>query len=99
MRCRSAHTKLAFDLKVSEGGIRRVVIQYVAACYCCLDCGKEFLPPKYKKKPRFLHTLQSWAMYQHIANRTTFENLAGIFKECFGLTVPTTEIHRFKYSL
>jgi len=95
----SLYKKLAFDLKVSEGGIRRVVIQYVAACYRCLDCGKEFLPPKYKKKPRFLHTLQSWAMYQHIANRTTFENLAGIFKECFGLTIGAPKLHRFKSEL
>jgi Transposase IS66 family len=49
--------------------------------------------------PRFLHSLQCWAMYQHVVNRTTLENLEGIFKECFGLTVPTAEIHRFKYNL
>jgi predicted RecB family nuclease len=103
--CKSRHlskcsspmrAKLAFDLKISEGGIRRVVIQYVAARYRCLDCDKEFLPPKYKKRPRFLPTLQSWAMYQHIANRTTFENLEGIFKECFGLTISAPKILRFK---
>ena len=99
-RCDQAiHTKLAFDLKVTEGGVRRVVIQVVAARHRCLDCGRHFLPPKYKKQPRFLHTLQSWAMYQHIANRTTFENLEGIFKECFGLTIRAPEFHRIKYEL
>jgi hypothetical protein len=38
-------------------------------------------------------------MYQHIANRTTFENLGGIFKECFGLTIGTPKLHRFKSEL
>jgi predicted RecB family nuclease len=91
--------KFTFDLKVSEGGIRRVVTQYLAARYRCLDCGSCFLPRRYKKTRRFQHTLQSWALYQHIANRTTFENLSGIFKECFGLTIRTPELHRFKAEL
>jgi predicted RecB family nuclease len=99
-RCdQDRHTKLAFDLKVSEGGVKRIVIQFITARHCCLDCGKSFLPPRFKKQPRFLHALQSWAMYQHIANRTTFENLEGIFRECFGLTIRTPEFHRFKYEL
>jgi predicted RecB family nuclease len=100
IRCDKAkHTKLAFDLKVSEGGVRRVVVRYVAARHRCQDCGKYFLPKKYKNLPRIFHTLQSWAMYQHIANRTTFENLEGIFKECFGLTIRTRELHSFKSEL
>ena len=99
-RCHPAkHTKIAFDLKVSEGGVKRIVIKFVAARHRCLDCGRSFLPPRYKQQPRFLHTLQSWAMYQHVANRTTFENLGGIFKECFGLTIRAPEFHRFKYEL
>jgi predicted RecB family nuclease len=99
-RCGQAkHTKLAFDLKVTDGGVRRVVIRVVAARHRCLDCGKCFLPPRYKKQPRFLHTLQSWAMYQHIANRNTFENIDGIFEECFGLTIRAPEFHRIKYEL
>src|SRR6185437_3170412 len=93
------HRKRVFDLKVSEGGVRRVVTEYRAARYRCLDCGSCFLPRRYKKVRRFQHTLQSWAMYQHVANRTTFENLSGIFKECFGLTIRTPELHRFKAEL
>jgi hypothetical protein len=38
-------------------------------------------------------------MYQHVVNRTTFENLEGIFKECFGLPVRFSIIHAFKASL
>ena len=67
--------KLVFDLKVSEGGVRRVVIKYVAAKYHCQDCGRYFLPKKYKRLRRFGHALKCWAMYQHIANRTSFQNL------------------------
>src|SRR5262249_11756269 len=47
--------KLTFDLKVSEGGVRRVVTQYLAARYRCLGCGSSFLPRRYKKNRRFQH--------------------------------------------
>jgi predicted RecB family nuclease len=91
--------KLTFDLKVSEGGVRRVVTQYLAARYRCLDCGSCFLPRKYKRTRRFQHTLQSWTLYQHIANRITFESLERIFKECFGLTIRPPDLHSFKTEL
>jgi predicted RecB family nuclease len=91
--------KLTFDLKVSEGGVRRVVTQYLAARYRCLDCGSSFLPRRYKKLRRFQHTLQSWTLYQHVANRMTFDSLEGIFKECFGLTISISDLHRFKSEL
>jgi predicted RecB family nuclease len=91
--------KLTFDLKVSAVGVRRFVTRYLAARYRCLDCCRTFLPRRYKDLPRFLHTLKCWAMYQHIANRVTFENLEGIFKECFGLTIRAYEVHAFKIQL
>ena len=37
------HAKVTFDLKMTEGGIRRVVIRYVARRYRCLSCGSGFL--------------------------------------------------------
>jgi hypothetical protein len=36
-------TKVFLDLKVSEGGIRRVVIKYAATKHRCRDCGRYFL--------------------------------------------------------
>jgi predicted RecB family nuclease len=92
-------TKLVFDLKMSEGAIRRVVLQYVAAKYRCRDCLRYFLPKKFKKLRRFRHTLQCWTLYQHVANRTSFQSLERTFKECLGLTISFNDLHRFKIEL
>ena len=45
--------------------------------------------------------LKSWAMYQHLVNRMTFESLAGIFRECSGLShfAPTYPESRRKWQL
>jgi predicted RecB family nuclease len=93
------HAKLVLDLKVSEGGVRRVVTRYVAAKYRCLDCGRHFLPRKFKKLRRFGHALQCWVLYQHVANRTSFQSLERTLKECFGLTISTDDLWRFKAEL
>lgn len=93
-------SKRAYDLEMLKTGIRRRVIKYFAAQHRCRTCGKVFVPPTYKrKKEKYLHTLKSWAMYQHVVNRMTFKNLEGIFRECFGLTISSQLIHGFKNSL
>jgi predicted RecB family nuclease len=93
------HTKLFLDLKVSAGGVRRVVVKYTAAEYRCRDCGRSFLPAKFKKLRRFGHALQCWTVYQHVTNRTSFQSLSRTLKECFGLAIPFSNLHRFKIEL
>ena len=93
------HAKLAFDLKVSEGSVRRVVIKYYAAKYRCGDCRRYFLPKKFKKLRRYGHSLQCWTLYQHIANRTSFLSLSRTLEECFGITISPSDLHRFKIEL
>ena len=94
-----ANSKLVYDLKMLSTGIRRVVVRYLVALHKCKTCEKSFLPRRYVKQEPFLHNLKSWAMYQHVANRTTFEHLEGVFKECFGLPVGYRVIHTFKGSI
>jgi predicted RecB family nuclease len=93
------HAKLFLDLKVSEGGVRRVVIKYVAAKYRCRDCGRYFLPRKFKEVPRFGHALKCWAVYQHVANWTSFQTVSRTLWECFGLAVSFRDVYRFKAEL
>jgi predicted RecB family nuclease len=90
------HSKLAYDLKFTAGGIRRQVIRCIAARYRCQDCGLLFLPKRYKRRDKHLHGLKSWAMYQHVAHRISFEHLEGMFQDCFGLRVNFKEIHMIK---
>jgi hypothetical protein len=92
-------TKLFLDLKVSEGGVRRVVVKYTAVKYRCRDCGRYFLPAKFKELPRFGDGLKCWTVYQHVTNRTSFQGLERTLKECFGLAITFNNLYRFKIEL
>src|SRR5262249_11311695 len=98
-------TTLLFDLKVHRHGIQRQVIAHTCAQHRCLGCARNFrpaladtnpLPHNYKKADKCLHRLKSWAMYQHVAHRTSFEHLEEMIREYFGLHIPFRDIHAFK---
>ena len=90
------HVKLAYDLQITEGGIRRQVIECAAPLHRCLDCCRNFLPRRYKRRDKHFHALKSWAMYQHVAHRVSFQRLEEMFREFFGLRVTYIELHMFK---
>jgi hypothetical protein len=93
---RQPHTKLSFDLRISRGGMARIVTRYRCHWYKCLQCGRCFLPRAYTEKERFGHNFAAWAIHQHIANRVTFENLATTARECFSLPINFQRLHKFK---
>ena len=90
------HVKLAYDLQITEGGIRRQVIECAAAPHRCLDCNRSFLPHRYKVRDKHFHGLKSWAMYQHIAHGISFQRIEAMIREFFGLRVTWVELHMFK---
>jgi predicted RecB family nuclease len=89
-------SKVAYDLKVTEGGIRRQVIHCTAARHLCEDCKFKFLPKRYKRLDPHLHGLKSWAIYQHVVHRISLRQLAAMFEDCFGLRVTRAELHMIK---
>jgi predicted RecB family nuclease len=92
----NVHTKTSYNLVVTGSGIRRQVILCKALLHYCKDCCRYFLPPRYKRAAKHFHSLMSWAMYQHVVHRISFENLAGMFEECFGIKISVVEMHMFK---
>lgn len=90
------HVKLAYDLRITEGGIRRQVIECATARHRCLDCNRDFLPRRYKRRDKHFHALKSWAMYQHIAHWVSFQRIEEMIREFFGLRVTYVELHKFK---
>src|SRR5215472_4568756 len=90
------HTKLAFDLQLTPSGIRRRITACVTTQHQCGICRKRFLPHRYKQRDKHFHTLKSWAMYQHVVHRISFQNLEEILHESFGLRVGYSELHMFK---
>jgi predicted RecB family nuclease len=98
-------TKLLFDLKVIRHGMKGQVVAYTCAQHQCLGCGRHFrpatfdtnpLPHNHRKADKCLHSLKSWAMYQHVVHRTSFENLEEMIREYFGFNIPFRDIHAIK---
>jgi hypothetical protein len=90
------HSKLAYDLKFTAGGIRRQVIRCIAIQHECRDCKRTFLPKHYKRRDKHLHGLKSWAMYQLVVHRISLHHMEAMFEDCFGLRVGFMEVLMIK---
>ena len=91
--------RLAFDLRITRGGIKRWVTRYRSAWHYCAGCAKRFLPADYLRLEEFCHSLKSWAMYEHVAHRTSLPNIADTIRECFNMPIGHTQVHSFKQLL
>jgi predicted RecB family nuclease len=88
--------KMAYDLRFTTGGIRRQVIRCTTVRHQCEDCGKRFLPERYRRRDKHLHGLKSWAVYLHVAHRLSLRQLEAVFEDCFGLAVSIWELMEIK---
>jgi predicted RecB family nuclease len=88
--------KLVFDLDFSRGGLKRRVAECRTSFHECTECGKHFLPEKFKRLDTFGHGLKSWAMYMHIVHQISTLKLVTLFRDLFGLKVDAPRISRFK---
>lgn len=96
-------TKILFDLKATPTGIKGQMVACSSAQHRCLQCERVFhpfrktsLPQNYNRADKYSHGLKSWAMYQHVVHRTSFESIEEMIKEYFGLNIRFTDIHIFK---
>jgi hypothetical protein len=92
----SLRVKRAFDLVITPSGIRRRVVECRASVYRCPQCDNCFTSERYQRLAKHYHGLMSWSIYQHVAHRTTFKTIEGMFREFFSLMVSAQEIHMFK---
>jgi len=92
-------TRWAFDLRFRRSGIRRYVTRFTAAWHWCARCGERFLPREYLRLDEHCHSLKSWAMYEHVAHRTSYANIAETIKDCFGFAVFAGNVRNFKVLL
>jgi len=88
--------KLVYDLRFTVGGVRRRVVECQAKTHRCRDCGKGFLPRRFKRLDRFSHNLKSWAMYMHIAHEVSFRKIETMVGDLFGLRIDHPWFYRFK---
>ena len=76
--------KLVFDLKFTQNGVKRWIIRYVSQRCHCVSCGKTFYSSLYPKNLKTGPSLASWAVYQHVALRLSFEDIALSMNDMFG---------------
>ena len=90
-------SRVVMDLKITAGGIRRRFVRVTSPRYRCEECGEYFASPEYLRVDRHSHSVKSWAMYEHVVKRVSFEKVSESFRECFGLPISYPDIHGFKY--
>jgi len=91
--------RLAFDLRFTRSGIRRWVTRYTTLRHRCHGCNKQFLPRDYLRLDTYCHSLKSWAMYEHVAHRTSFANIAEKLHDYFRLPLSTPDVYMFEVLL
>jgi len=91
--------RLAYNLRMTPSGIRRVLIRFTTTRHYCRRCKRRFLPGEYLRIKEHFHALKSWAMFEYVAHRTSLANIAENVRELFGVPVTTTEICKFKSDL
>ena len=79
-----SHSKLIYDLKFTRTGVKRCAIRYHSQRSQCQRCGKTFYSDRYPKEQKTGHALESWAVYQHVALRQSFADIALSIDDIFG---------------
>lgn len=93
IKCRKRiRRRKCLDLKITEKYVKRVVNELSSYTYRCSECGKEFFAEQYMKMFKYGHSLKSWAMYEYVAHRISFQNLEGTFRDLFNLPVYSRHI-------
>jgi hypothetical protein len=81
---RVAYSKLVNDLKFTRTGVRRWVVKYSSPRNQCLECLKTFYSESYPTDQKTGHALASWSVYQHVALRLSFGDIALSVNDLFG---------------
>jgi predicted RecB family nuclease len=91
--------RLAYDLSFTLSGVRRRVTRYTTSWYQCPVCKNNFLPHKYLVLEEHCHSLKSWAMYMHVAHRMSFNGIAKVLFDCYGLPLYSPDIWSWKAAI
>ena len=94
--CQKPKAKRAYELVLTTGSISRRVIECRTMIHQCEKCQHAYVPEAYERLDKHYHGLKSWAMYQHVGHRLSFDTIEHLFKEFFGLRVYKNEIYMFK---
>lgn len=89
--------KIIIDLYITKTGIRKIITQYKTYRYKCRICGKAFTPKSFVNIPtKFGRSLRCWVINQIIFYRISYQKVAALLKETFGINVHKNTVQIFK---
>ena len=84
----SSISKLVYDLKFTRNGVKRWVIRYRHRANPVPAMQEELsTPTSYPTHQKTGHALASWAVYQHVALRLSFDDIALSINDIFGYSL------------
>ena len=83
---REKTSRIIFDLKFTDSGVKRWTVQYKGNRFTCKKCKKYFLPIGHPdSQGKYGHGLLVWSVYQYIGLRQSLKNVAKCVRELFGI--------------
>ncbi|MBE0427612.1 MAG: TM0106 family RecB-like putative nuclease [Nitrospirae bacterium] len=103
-RIQGRSSRIIYDLKIFNGGIKRWITKYKLLYYYCEKCRltyslhSQLVPPNLtqNKWNRYGKTLMAWAVNQNIARRKSYGTISEDLKDNFGYYFRRTITHEFK---
>ncbi len=80
------YSKINYNLKFSQSGIKRWITKFSAKRTRCSECKVVVMSNDYKKITKYGHGLISWIMYQHIAGHLPFYRIQKALEDQFSLS-------------
>ena len=94
----SKHSRIVYDLKVFNGGVKRWIIRYRSPRCLCKKCNRTFQPPKSQSvfSSKYGRNLFAWVIYQNIGRLISQNSVAEDLGETFGYRLPGNIVPEFK---
>jgi predicted RecB family nuclease len=98
LRVAKRYSKTVLDLKLSRGGVKRLVTTYTTCSYKCKRCNAPFLPEDYLaiSATKYGRNLCAWAVYTTVALRQTNENVVESLADLFGYGISPGMVSEFR---
>ena len=82
-------SKVVYDLKLFDGGVKRWVTKFTSSRCVCKKCKKTFTPEHIRSRTlsKYGHTLTAWIAYQNITLLKSYGAIAEELLEIFGYSL------------
>ena len=92
-----ALSKIVYDMKLFNGGIKKWIVRYRSNRYMCKTCGKAFVPSNFQLlASKFGNTLLAWSVYRNIELRQSHGTIMNELAEVFGFVLSDDLAARLK---